>query len=677
MAEAATADTLNDHKPLLSSSATKVKVQHHASPLLSRNEKQSFLQSEPPEASFKTTHSTAGVRSPDHAGSADQKEFKLSPIHSHSGVGIASKSFVSEESSSVLSSESSSTVSEAKGFSLTPIHVKQLTASDLFKSAPVDMAPKGKQQHDTAMTLSPLHATSSGVFNRSTSELKSPEKKALVADDKPLMMGLSPIDTNVTKLTVHQGGQMKVCTETGLSSPIHKSRTHEPSNLLLQHKADVRPQVSGDPTKLEDNLETISDQSQTANDSMDIQPQTKEEGSLAAAAVELTVADESGLGKDLAELQSALQAAGLPPMGMKEESSQDTLQPPSKGYPPVDISVEEPKISQSSAPRDAESAQLAASNSEPGAHMPESAKPASGGMTGLNLREAIRAIATEELTSISREILKQDMPQQKYQQPLPSSVYTPSVSPHSEQRHDDKRSEKSIGPSLSIGDHLRSHTSDEGMEEFSDLLVNIESTEGQESNVKHSKKPSLSNAKQSALPKASTKLISSKKGPVSKVDNRLSSKTASKRPSLANKASLKDRSRSRLPTTTKENRTPSTASVRGQSKLKAQSTSKSAPPKQVSSGRTSLKEVTSGTATRSSQPTRHQIVIPTGHSTAPESPSDSEDEIIHIANEMEMRKKDDGPKVKMDVWKKALQEEKVHSYLTLSVHVTTYGSSHN
>lgn len=607
-------------------------------------------------------------------------EFKLSPIHTHTAhtgqPGVAAnRSLVSDENSSILSSASASSTNEAKGVTLTPLHVKQLTTSDLFKSSPVHDKAKANAVAEGRLaittTLSPLHAKDSGVLKQYASDSQSPERKPVAAGSGPLAIGLSPVHT---KQSLSHGRQLKVTKD---SSSTRKQGTID-NSLLLQLR-DTEKDTKRKPDIPTESAIGIPEDNHSPTTKQSIEVQSPEDSPVVSPTKPLSEADKSGLGEDLTELQSALQAAGLPPMTMKGEETpkEEPVQSSqsSKEYYSVDISTKEAKIPQSSAPVDTKSEPLKSftgDHSEPDkrASTVESGEPEHPGVMGLDLREAIRAIASEELTSISKEILKQ----QNYnlsQQPLPVNHETASAS-------NDKKSERDTESLLTQGDGKALHATYEGLEKLSDLLADIEHDgENQEpmTNNEDSKKPGLSSVRKvtSTLPKASAKAFTSKQGPSSRVDTRLSSKVkAGIRTSSTSKSSYKTSSRlAELAAPKKVNKALSTTSVGSQAKPKSlthtfrPSTSKSALPKQLSSGHTSLKQHNRTTAMKptptptGSSGRQHQIVIPTGSSSALESQSDSEDEVIHAAHEGGRKTNNERPEIKMDAWKKALQEEKV------------------
>ena len=684
---AVTNTSKQQHIPLSSTSAAVDKSQPpppHTSSLLTRssNKHHSFLQHE--SASPRTT----GIRSPDNI------KFKLSPIHTrttHSGSGLANRSLVSDENSSNLSSESASSTSEAKCVSLTPLHAKQLTASDLFKSTVVSDHDKANHHEVSATldgklsttTLSPLHATGSGVLKQPTGDLHSPERKSVAAGSGPssVAIGLSPVHT---KLSSNHSRQLKV---TEHSSPMHKQRDDD-NNLLLQLRdAEEVTRTKPDFPKAEspinipeDLLGPMPDQShQSVELSVEVQSKSKQEGTTVAPPMKSFLeADKSGLGEDLAELQSALQAAGLPPMTVKDEKTpkEDPTQLQSSWSPrAVSVGTKDAKIPQSSAPVDSKPANFTRDSSESGEQDPTkvSGKPESPGEIGFDLREAIRAIASEELTSISKEILKkQKHSVSQLEQPLHETASASS----------DNRLECGTESLLPRREGEASHDTYEELEKISDLLADIEHDgETHKSNTKYegSRKPGRSSVRKltSTLPKTGIKASTSKEGPASKVDARLSSSKvkANDRTSSVGKSSYRTSARlAELAAPKKINKIPSATSVGSQAKPKHRpqtyrpSTSKSAPPRHPSSGRAGLKQY-SGTAAKSAshQPSigsrQHQIVIPTGSSSALlESQSDSEDEVIHVAHKGGRKTNDERPEIKMDAWKIALQEEKVCSF---------------
>ena len=613
-------------------------------------------------------------------------EFKLSPIHTHTahtGSEVANRNIMSDENSSILSSESASSTSEAKGITLTPLHVKQLTASDLFKSTPVGDKAKANAISEgklSTTTLSPLHATGSGILKQSTSDPQSPERKPVTAGSGSLAIGLSPVHT---KLSSSHGRQLKV---TEHSSPMHKQRGVDNSLLLQLRDAEKDSKPKQDVSKAlaigmpEDHLGLVPDQSRSIEQSVEVQSKSKQEDTTTSSPVKsLLEVDKSGLGEDLAELQSALQAAGLPPMTMKdEETPKEEPMQSTQSPKAVDFTTRDTKILQSSAPVDSKPkppVSFARDHSESDKQVPVkvSGEPESPGAIAFDLREAIRAIASEELTSISKEILKQQKHSvSQSQQPLPVDRETASIS-----NSNDKKSEHDAISLFPRGDGEVSHASYEGLEMLSDVLADIEhvgETHKSTTNYKGSRKSGHGSARKltSTSPKTSTKASASKEAPVSKVDTRLSSK--GNRPSSSTKSSYRTSSRlAELAAPKKVNKAPPATSGGSQAKPKIQpqafraGSSKSAPPKQLSSGRASLKQHGGATAKSNPNPSsssrQHQIVIPIGSSGALESQSDSEDEVIHAAHEGGRKTNNERPEIKMDAWKKALQEEKVCSCL--------------
>lgn len=703
--EAAITKTSEDHKALLSSSAIEDKPPAQAGTLLTRNSiKQSLLHrdSAPPL--------TTGLPL------TENNEFKLSPIHPatvpQTAVGLANKSFESHTNSSILSSDSNSSVSQAKAdVILTPLLAKQLTASsDVFNNSSAERGKstsEGKQQVQSAVTtLSPLHAAGA-VVRPSKSELQSPEKKASATDERLQTFGLSPVDTDITKSSSNHGRQLKVHNEIDRSSPVHKQQLHYTggtNSMLLQQKGEKIisswPQTTGDLPVAKENLKPLPGQTlTTVDDSLETHTKEKcEAKGFVVTTAEQMEGDQDGLSCDLAELQSALQAAGLPPMEMKEETHREeeeggSLESPLKEYPSVDASGEDVKDSSSPPVRDyvgkepvhVPPASFSGENSEQETRQSMPAKQTDRGVLGMDLREAIRAIASEELTTISRKILRQGVEQQhgsdSQQQCLHLEKDTPSVSAHPRQAQSDKKLNQGCGLD---GNKRQQASSDERLEVLGDILDDIERAEGDKISTKSVKKQGVGGTRKSVatLPKMTSKSLPSKKALTSKVDTSLrpSSKLravapVSSQPVVTKKSSLKDKSSSRLTTPSNVNRAPSAATAGSRTKLSTQSqmfrrstSSKSAPPKQLGNGCTTLKQV-SKSAVKSSQQSKREIVIPTGSSTVLESDvSDSEDDVIQAGCEGGKKTTDGGPDIKVDTRKKALQEGKV-SHSTKPVHL--------
>ena len=684
---AATSITPKDVKALVTSAAAEDRAQNHVTTLLSRSgNKQSLLHREQPNAA---SQFTAALRS------SENGDFKLSPICTHlpqTGLGLANKSVESVGSSSILSSESNSSISHGKGsVTLTPLHTKQLTANDMFRSSSTDKrkgVSERKQVQTTPPTLSPLHAMGGVVERQCTNEFLSPDKGVLKVDERPQTIGLSPVDASNTKSTSNRDRQLRDGNEVDQSSPTHKQMIHlATTNHQRQQKREQRTtklQMTGGSSLPKDVVTILSEQSKGVDSvERDTSQKHKEESLL----TELSRGGESGLGDDLAELQSALQAAGLPPMDMEEErqtengGEEEDLRSPLKEYPSSDDSTEQPDLSPPSAKdSDKEPVKLASLSGDISVpsegHPSVSTKPTSQRVAGVDLREAIRAIASEELTSISKEIMKQGIQHKNTQQPLHINNDTQSCSGRV-----DKRPDQSRESSLPRGEGDRSQQpSYRGLELLGDLLddIHVECSGSQKSTSAASKKPGMSSSRKSAsnLPKMSTKPVSSKKGPsASKVDSGLTNKT---KPSAAvsskllstKKDSQRDKSgSSKITAPVKGNRAPSATVIGTKPKTPSQivrpstSSAKSAPLKQLSNGRTNLKRVSKSTS-KTTRPARRDIVIPTGSSTALD--SDSEDEIIHAVHEP--KKREERPEVKIDAWKKALQEEKVHKILPFLLH---------
>lgn len=702
--EAAAANTSRQQAETpLSNSSAAVHVDKaqppHSSSLLTRssNKQQSFLQHE---------SANSGIRSP------ESTEFKLSPIHTciaHTGSGLANRNLLSDENSSILSSESASSTSEARGITLTPLHAKQLTASDLFKSTPVS----DKINHKTTAisegrlsttSLSPLHATGSGVLKQSTgADAQSPERKHVATGSGSLAVGLSPVHT---KQSSSHGRQLKV---TEHSSPTYKPRDIDNSLLLqlrdTENNTRFKPDIPKESTISipEDHLRVLPDQSHKdiVEQSVHVQSKPKQEDTAVSSPVKsLLEEDNSGLGEDLAELQSALQAAGLPPMTVNDEETPKD-EPSESPWSPkaADVSTKATKIPQSAASVDSKPKPLASFAGDHSESDEQDPVKASGelerpGTIGFDLREAIRVIASEELTSISKEILKQQKHSVSHsQQPLDLQVDHEAAS-----ASNDKKSERDAGPLFLRGDGEASHVSTyDGLEKLGDILADIEhdsKIHKSQAPAKYegSRKPGKSSTRKltSTLPKASTKALPSNEGPASKVDTRLSSKLvkASDRiqTSSSAKNSYKTSSRlAELAAPKKINKIPSVTSGGSQAKPKHHhlqthrpGTSKSAPPKHpsTSSDRAGLKQYNRTAANSAKSSTsqsinnssrQHQIVIPTGTSSAL---SDSDDEVIHAAAHEDGRKTSkERPEIKVDAWERALQEEKVCSFFTVPMFV--------
>lgn len=641
------------------SAAMEDKSQAQTSTLLTRNSnKQSFVSSGPT-----SSHTTAGMRT------YESNEFKLSPIHDsgqRTGMGLASRSLVSEESSSALSSVSSSSVSERiSGFTLTPLNAtKQLTAGASFRGSPAEKTSSAPYKTRPATTLSPLQPVSvdsNAIHLRNDLRSPSPKKTSLKKNDRQLKIGLSPVRSGQP-----QAKPDDVRTALDRHSPTHKC-TLDGSLLLQQETKEkiTKSHVSGEATLPEGDHKATGD-------ALESQHQVEHEGddSMDATAVEPLGGDLSGLGDDFCELQSALQAAGLPPMRVeKEQKKEDPVQLQAKEYPSVDVSMVDPNVSSTSATKGTDNehsplSDLSGDHVEPAAYQSVPTKPVTQRVAEIDLRDAIRVIASEELSNISKEILKQGWEEkvgmEAQQHPLldrPSPVL----------EHSRKKTDVDIQSSLPQRGHELSQTLDKNLEEFADLVSDLEPSKDDKSDKSSNKMALRSSARN--LPKASTKGPPSKKAPMSKINTRLSSKLktptqSSTKPSLTKKDSVSATSKSR-PAATTVSRASSAGAVRGGSKVKTQSHAiKSSPSLKKSStnkinGRATSSKQVGKPAVPASRSTRHDTVIPTGSGLASDSSADSADDVTMAAGNEDRGKVKSELEAQVDMWKKALQEEKV------------------
>ena len=636
--------------------AMEDKSQAQTSTLLTRNSnKQSFVSSGPT-----SSHTTAGMRT------YESNEFKLSPIHGsgqRTGMGLASRSLVSEESTSALSSVSSSSVSERNnGFILTPLNAtKQLTAGDSFRSSPAEKTSSAPYKTRPSTTLSPLQPVSvdsNAKHLRNDLRSPSPEKTSLKKNDRQSKIGLSPVRSGQPHAKPDD-----VRTALDRHSPTHK-HTLDGSLLLQQETKEkiTKSHVSGEATLPEDDHKATGD-------ALESQHQVEHEGddSMDAAAVEPLGGDLNGLGDDFSELQSALQAAGLPPMRVeKEQKKEDPVQLQAKEYPSVNISMVDPNTSSTSAAKGADNehsplADLSGDHVEPAAYQSVPTKPVTQRVAELDLRDAIREIASEELSNISKEILKQGW-EEKVGMEAQQYPLLDRPSPVLEQKTD-----IDIQSSLPQRGHELSQTLDKHLEEFADLVSDLEPTKDDKSDKSSNKMALRSSARN--LPKASTKGPPSKKAPMSKISTRLSSKLktptqSSTKPSLTKKDSLSATSKPR-PAATTVSRASSAGAVRGGSKVKTQSHAiKSSPSLKKSAtnrinGRATSSKQVGKPAVPASRSTRRDIVIPTGSGLASDSSTDSADDVTMAAGEEDRGKVKSELEAQVDMWKKALHEEKV------------------
>ena len=350
--------------------------------------------------------------SPSKGKSDEQMAFSLSPIHKENDLDHSTKSHESSFLTDNTGDHTSDHTGEHRGFLLSPIHNTDLTASSHFKKASMKPQVSSKRQQPShqldTISLSPIYVKTLGTEDLKSKKSDSSYSKHKLEPKSCESVTLSPLHT-----TTHMRESEGVATD--VKSPIHHSKKaiqiHMPSadpshSLISSQRASPshHPLVSSqkmDSKALTQNAHKTSPvaDSEVAGDK---NPKSPKQTALKTAIESATVSaqpittpvttslttvmengmhfTEGGLENDLAELQSALEAAGLPQLG--ENTS-----------------------SQESCSNQAPHTNGLLSGQKGGGGVPQ----VKGVAAGADITDTVRAIAAEELASLTKEILLQGL----------------------------------------------------------------------------------------------------------------------------------------------------------------------------------------------------------------------------------------------------------------------------
>ena len=328
-----------------------------------------------------------------------------------------------------------SSLNEHREFLLSPIRTTELTASGHFKKFTAkEQKSETLQQpsHKAAIGLSPIHVkvpdTDGSKSRNQTSSLKSKvEHKDADA------LSLSPIHAPVRRkdseeVAVHT-------TDVGQTVPHRYSKkviqSHMPSADPSDHplvsslrvKNKVPTNESQNMSEEKGNVSSSTPQTGATETVLkvpaasDAQPNTLhdvsavkkkgQQGSLTSLIASGVQFSESGLERDLAELQSALEAAGLPKLGGEDEQHEPVQHA-------ADSQVNEGVMRASNTQSARQERGRMVGGSEVG-----------GDVGGTSIEDMIRAITASELASLTKEILLQDLEKGDTATPEPGHIKPP------------------------------------------------------------------------------------------------------------------------------------------------------------------------------------------------------------------------------------------------------------
>lgn len=369
-----------------------------------------------------------------------QSRASVSSTYQGSDLDSSTKSFKSDTSShsADTAGDLQSSLNEHREILLSPIHTTELTASGHFKKFTAKEQKSEKLQQPSRkaqeIALSPIHVkVPTTDVSRSRNQTSSLKSKVEHKDVEALR--LSPIHA-----AVHRKDSEEVAVHTmdvGHALPHRHSKkviqshmpSADPSDHPLVSSLRVKSKI---PTK--DSQKTSdkekSDNSQTSaaetvlripatsdaqpNPFHDVSAVKGQADSLTTLTENGVQFSESGLERDLAELQSALEAAGLPKLGGEDEQREQVQQ---AADPLVNGGVKEVSDTHQSARQE-------------GGQVLDGSKGKEE-VGGLSIEDMIRAITTSELASLTKEIMLQDLEKGDPPSPEPGRIKPPE--PPSEQ----------------------------------------------------------------------------------------------------------------------------------------------------------------------------------------------------------------------------------------------------
>ena len=353
--------------------------------------------------------------SPSKGKPDEQMTFSLSPIHKENDLDPCTKSHKLDASSFLTDhtdDHTSDHTGEHRGFLLSPIHNTDLTASSHFKKASMKPQVSSKHQQPShqldTISLSPIHVNTPGTEDWKPRKTDSSDSKHKLEPKSCKSVTLSPLHTS-THMRESEG------VTTDVKSPVHHNKkpiqihmpSADPSHPLISsqraspshhllvssqkmdskvptqdaHKtspvADSEVAEEENPKSPKQTHLKVATESATTVSAQPITPVTTSLTTVTEGGIHFT---EGGLENDLAELQSALEAAGLPQLG-ENISSQESC----SDQAPHTTSL--------------------LSGRQGGGGVPQ----VKGVGVGADITDTVRAIAAEELASLTKEILLQGL----------------------------------------------------------------------------------------------------------------------------------------------------------------------------------------------------------------------------------------------------------------------------
>ena len=384
--------------------------------------------------------------SPSKGKPDEQMGYSLSPIHKGSDMDHSSKGHVLDASSLLTDntgdSDHTGNQSEHRGFLLSPIHTTDLTASSHFKKASMKPQTSSKLQQPShkldTISLSPIHVKTPGTEASKSRKSDSSGTKYKLEPKSYESVTLSPLHTTThmresegvtdIKSSVHHS-KTAVQIHMPSADPSHhppvSSQTIDPSHHPPVGSQTIDPshpppvsshvlEVAGEDSSLKQApLKTALESSAQLTSAPEVSAMN--EHSLTTVMETGAHFSEGGLENDLAELQSALEAAGLPQLGENITSTCSDQAPHTGGV--------------------------------------LSGRQGGGGKlqerTMTDITDTIRTIAAEELASLTKEILLQGLEKEDTPRHMTAPIQPPEPpSQHSIVERQTQRTPASSKPSM-------------------------------------------------------------------------------------------------------------------------------------------------------------------------------------------------------------------------------------
>ncbi len=307
----------------------------------------------------------------------------------------------SKSEGSVLSSASHPSVQEQAGFQLSPIHAKmELTASGHFKSVKKPQVSGLVQTHEAeGISLSPLHGKDpQGKAARGSKDTKDGVTSKKMESD----VVLSPIHATQPRALLEKGsagteqrspkhvlgrshmtgtGHSLVVSKTTADDQVHKSAVPESLRYLVREERGEALKWKRGSGGSVGGSRGIANVAEKAREMKQV---ALEKTPTRVSDLNASMFQTLGLEGDMAELQRALEAAGLPQLPDAGEEAGER-------HEEEEEEEESKKIEVASPPgREKQLTSPAGDYTH---------------LSGLSIQDAIRALATEELASVTKEIL--------------------------------------------------------------------------------------------------------------------------------------------------------------------------------------------------------------------------------------------------------------------------------